>query len=178
MTFRIVCCVLLLFILVQLVVETTAYAYWLPCYVEFADDEVVMNHHIVAAENAKTTLQLQLRPQGGEAWTHAFNDEFQVKDGQVYEVQFDLADVQGQLDFLDLQFVLETSSGGSFGPHRTAHCENSRAHGDGDGIIRFTVDGTVENVNLVGAWALGHSEVTLTPAAKLRVIPGMTAQDL
>eukprot|EP00977_Amphora_coffeiformis_P000404 scaffold108_cov162-Amphora_coffeaeformis.AAC.15 len=177
MSFRVLCCVLVV-ALAQLVVETTAYASWLPCYVEFADDEVVMNHPIVAAENAKTTLQLQLRPQGKEDWTHAFENEFEVTAGQVYEVQFDLATVRGQLDFMDLQFVLETSAGGSFGPDRSAHCENLRAHGDGEGIRKFAVDGTVETVNLVGAWALGHSEVTLTPAAKLRVVQGTAAQDL
>lgn len=163
--------------LTELAVETAAYASWLPCYVEFADDEVVMNHHIVAADRAKTFVHLQVRPRGTQEWTNASENEFPVTAGQIYEVQFDLTTVQERPEFADFQFVLEASKGGSFAPDRTAHCENSRAHGDGDVILKFTVDGTAENVNLVGAWALGHSEVTLSPAAKLRV-QSAAAQDL
>ena len=160
---------------------TAGYASWLQCYVEFDDTEVVMNHRIVSAENANKKLNLQIRPQGSDTWidsSSSLSAATSVTPGTIYEARFDLSEALSQEpEFEALQFVMEISEGGSFAEDKTSHCENLRAHGDGNRPVLFTADGTTESVGLVGAWAIGHSAVSLTPETKLQVAKS-TSQDL
>ena len=166
-------------VLTFLFVETMGYASWLKCYVDLDDSEVVMNHRIVSAERASTTLRLQVRPQGADTWLSSSTEEpLTVSAGTAYEVQFDLSAYQGQEEFENLQFVLEISEGGSFEADRTGRCENARAHGSTDRIVNFTVTGDTDQVQIVGAWALGHSAVSLTPATQLLVSAAAASHEL
>lgn len=124
-----------------------------------------MNHYIVPAEKAPTMLNLQVREKGTEEWSA--ESEISVQAGGMYQARFSLTNKPER--FETLEFVMEIGKGGSFEPDRTAHCESFRAHGRGEKVVNFTVDGTSESVLLVGAWALGHSAVSLTPATLFRV---------
>lgn len=145
-----------------------AFSNLLPCYVEFDEEEVVMHHHIVPVEKADTALRLQIRPQGSDSWTTALDEEeIEVQAGTVYEVRFDLQ--ASQIDIDEFDSTVEVTKGGSFAADATTHCENVRALATGNRSVKFTVDGSTESVNIVGAWAMGHAAVSLTFPAKLRV---------
>lgn len=178
-------------LLLSLLARTAhGYAAWLPCYVDLDESEVVMNHYIVPSDKATNkVLQLQVRPQGTEEWlmttttTTASESSsaplsfVSVQPDTVYEARFFLDSANGDLpeNVGALEFVMELSDGGSFAVDKTGHCEaSSRAHGKGQRIVNFTVNGTgtaaqQQDVTLLGAWATGHSTVYLTPAVILRL---------
>lgn len=160
----------LLFLSLCAVKTTMAFSNLLPCYVEFDEEEVVMHHHIVPFEKADTVnqLRLQVRPQGGDTWTTASDEEeIAVQAGTVYEVRFDLQASRIEID--DFDSTVEVTKGGSFAADATTHCENLRALATGNRNVKFTVADSSDTVTIVGAWALGHEAVTLSLPAKLRV---------
>eukprot|EP00977_Amphora_coffeiformis_P003323 scaffold618_cov175-Amphora_coffeaeformis.AAC.5 len=159
-----------LLLLALFVTGATAHANIMPCNIKFDPSEVVMEEAIVSADKAKIVFHLQVRPQGTEDWITTMNGPITVSPGVLYEARFNLSSVQDDPTFKEFQFLLETAPGGSFAEDRTGHCQNNvRAGGRGDRIVTFTVDGTIDVVDLVGIWGVNFGPVTLTPVTKLLV---------
>ena len=156
---------------------------WRQCYVEFDESEVVMNHHIVPVHKSAPVWRLQVRPKKWDdpgAWMPDASDtpNVTVQAGTVYEARVLIVEEETEKDDDDYteehpfyQFSLQLGEGGLF---TKGQCQQKRAWGWGNWekdtatLPTFTVESAT---TLVGAWAVGHSAVSLTPILELLLEP-------
>jgi hypothetical protein len=132
--------------------------------VELDESEVVMNHRIIPANKASPSLAIQIRRQGTDLWLSS--PVVQVSPGQIYEARIDWTDHPSSTNMG--QYVMEIGPGGSFAVDPTGHCEGHvRAWAQSvNDIVQFSLS---SDTSITGAWAIGHSAVSLTPSVELHV---------
>jgi hypothetical protein len=159
-------------LLAHVVVPTTAYASWLPCYVDLDETEVVMNQRILPAEMASTLLAIEVREEDAKAWSTTAV----IPAGRAgsYEARLVIpANAPATV-----QFVMEVSAGGSFGEEE-GMCQGQRIHGAGSQSVGFDVDGTADVTLVVSSseneTAFSHQHQRLLVAS---IIPCLLSSSL
>lgn len=139
----------------------TGFAAWLKCYVDLDDTEIIMNYPVALPEDSDHRVILAARQVGTEEWKTDSVTYPATGDSTSFQIQLQLPDsLRGQ----DLQYVVETTAGGSF-PNPPSICEGRRTHGNyrHTAMVTLQVQNSVPSIEVWGGWATGHSVVTLTP---------------
>ena len=159
-----------------------AYANWLKCYVDLDDTEVIMNKKILTEENAEHTVELQVQRllsherdndhrNSDRAW-ETTNLSYPAETKSTFKVK---VKPPPELEGRNMQFVVEveatyntgkTGSGASFSFPKM--CDGQRSYGRNyNEAVTLEIDTTGNNapdsIELVGAWAVGFGQVSLTP---------------
>lgn len=144
--------------------EVNGFAAWLKCYIDLTDeDEVIMNNHIIPSDKAHYPgVKIEVKRASDDHWLDRL-EYIGVGDNRADATTLVTArlKVPNQLADMDLQYVMETSSGASF--VRPKMCDGRRAHAMhyGESVL-LEISGATESVELVAAYATGHEAVTLT----------------
>jgi hypothetical protein len=157
----------LLFLLLSLLLplHVSSFASWLKCYVDLDETEVVMNNQILLPEQALHLVEIEVKfLEGDESeWTTA---SLTYPDNRPSTVQARLR-IPEELEYKDVQYVMETTEGGVFNP--AAMCEGSRSHASSrKHVLVLDLSGEQESVELWAGWATGHEAVTMTPRIVLQ----------
>lgn len=146
--------------------EVEGFAAWLKCYVDLQDSsEVIMNNHIVMAENAEHFVTIKVRPEG-DTRIDGWANELEYEAGATTMIQAKL-EIPYSLQQRQVQYVMEVVSGNAqfLSP---VMCGGKRAHGTrSNDPVLLRIEGTSDLVELVAGFATGHEAVTLTKTIKL-----------
>jgi hypothetical protein len=140
------------------------FASWLKCYVDLTDEsEVIMNYNIIPSNEARYAgVQIELKLAADDHWLDSleYHGDRTSRVTARLKVPYELAD-------MDVQYVMETSSGASF--VRPKMCDGRRSHAThyGESVV-LEIDGSTETVELVAGYASGHEAVTMTKTLVLR----------
>jgi hypothetical protein len=138
--------------------QVNGFAAWLKCFIDLTDtDEVIMNNHIVPNDMARYSgVDIEVKLAQDDNWL----DSLEYPGDRTTTVTARLK-VPSQLADMDMQYVMETSSGASF--VRPKMCEGRRAHAVhyGESVV-LEISGTTPSVELLAGYATGHEAVTLT----------------
>lgn len=153
------CCILLLLSLQRV----SSYPYWLKCFVDLDETEVIMNYMVHLPEDAPHLVHVEARLEDETEWK---------TQGLVYPADTTSTvhvrlRVPSELTKQDVQHVVETTTGGSF--VKPKMCEGSRSYAESyDEEVILEVDGKQDKVEVWGGWATGHFPVYLTPRNIMR----------
>lgn len=158
-----------------------AYANWLKCYVDLDDTEVIMNKKILAEDNADHTVELQVQRllsherdhdhrNSDRAWDTT-NLSYPAGTKSTFKVK---VKPPPELEGRNMQFVVEveanTGEVGKNGARFTfpEMCDGRRSYGRNyNEAVTLEIDTTgsdaPDSIELVGAWAVGFGQVSLTP---------------
>jgi hypothetical protein len=174
------------------------YASWLKCFIELDEEEIVMHHPMVPAEQAKEEVRIEVQTYGsgdGGEWITA--EEYTLGDGKkVSRDEDDLTttttlklrlNVPPKLQNMDIQYVVEARGSDVAFIDLGVMCDGSRAFStqhDGHVVLQIntTATTTEENgsIELFAGWASGFEAVTLTPTMILKRNPlgGSSSEEL
>lgn len=152
---------LTLLALFSLATNVSAYASWLKCFVGLETDEIVMNHQIVAFEDADHEVKIEIQANNGD-WLQPNDFTFSENDTIKLRLMIPPA-----LEYDDVQYVMETTKGGVFSP--ATMCDGKRAFArQHDEPVTLELSGEQEAVQVWAGWAMGHEAVRLTEKVILR----------
>jgi hypothetical protein len=159
---------------------SNAFATWLQCYVDLDDTEIVMNHKILAPEDAPHIVHVQVRPAVADANAGAAGDDENDESEWMSTLEYPAGaktrihamiqpppEATGADASRALQWVMETTDGATFlAP--SAVCNGSRSNGANQKEFAvLEINGETDTVQLWAAWAGGHEPVSLTPRITL-----------
>jgi hypothetical protein len=147
----------LLLLLVCFPHSVSGYASWLRCFIELDEEEVIMHHKIISAENSRETVTIQVQPYDGS--TDWISDYALPNHPTTVKVQLH---IPSELGWQDVQFVIEAVNAEFI--DRGVMCDGSRAFSRRhDEHVVLKIMDTSQPVELTAAWAPGFEAVTLTP---------------
>jgi hypothetical protein len=154
---------MIFFLMLLQLSPVSSFASWLKCYVDLDETEVVMNNQILLPEEALYAgVEIEVKFPESDTWTTI---GLQYPANQPSTIQARLK-IPNELDYKDVQYVMETTVGGVFNP--AAMCEGSRSHASSrKHVLVLDISGEEESVELWAGWATGHSAVSLTPRTVL-----------
>lgn len=152
-----------LFFLVVIIAPVSGFASWLRCYVELDTDEVVMNHRIVACQDSKHNVQIQIKNSNENSeWSTTYKGE------STLWVRLKFPEEMGQQD---MQWVVEaTPSENIEFVHVGPMCEGVRAFSTNEDHVILNIKDPSQEINLVAGYAGGHEAVVLSPVLVLNNI--------
>jgi hypothetical protein len=153
-------------------IRVNAFATWLQCYVDLDDTEIVMNHKILAPEDAPQIVHVQVRPAAADAAAENESEwmstlEYPAETRTRINAKIQPPPEEAGAGTRALQWVMETTKGAKFiAPYSV--CEGSRANGASQNDYSILeISGETDRVDLWAAWAGGHEPVSLTPRITL-----------
>jgi len=152
--------------LASMICSVQGFAAWLVdrelgCWTYLEEGEVIMNNGVVSAANARISgVKLQILRNGKVVEQNANNPIEFAFGGETVGVKLY---APPELAYSDVQFVLQTSEGGTFTAPRVG-CGGLRTSGKNVKTqATLVLSGDKDQVELIGGWATGHEAVTLTP---------------
>jgi len=148
-------------LLLQLTLRVDAFAAWLKCFVDLDETEIIMNYPILTPDKAPHLVEVQVKYPQDEEWST--NLSYTAYQPAIVHARLK---VPKELEREDVQYVMETTNGGTFNP---GLCDGVRGHGSRHNEeVGLELSGKEDQVELWAGWATGHGQVSLTPRTKLR----------
>ena len=173
------------------------YASWLKCFIELDEEEIVMHHPMVPAEQAKEEVFIEVQTYGSDGGEWITSKEYTLHKGKkVSRNEDDLTTtttlklrlkVPPNLQNEDIQYVVEAKGNDVAFIDLGVMCDGSRAFStqhDGHVVLQInTTAATTEengNIELLAGWASGFEAVTLTPTMIIKRNPlgGSSSEEL
>ena len=133
----------------------SAYPNWMKCYIPLENTERVMGTDILAFEDTRYKLYIEVQDPDTLQWSHVSDFEYTGPTSVKARLK-----VPPKMQDSTIMFVMESTEGAKLDPPM---CKGKRSFArDGDAEITVKIDGTQDRIELWAGWARGFEPVKLT----------------